>query len=203
MINLSINETNSDYEKKILDKYNSVSVIKKTIYYFLKRVFDIVCSLFALICFFPFLLIFAVLIKLESLGPVFFKQQRVGKNNTIFIMYKFRTITSSGDITKIGKFLRQTALVQIPQIFNVLIGDMSFIGPRPMGINEHHLLSKYHALFQICKPGLAGVSIKFLNNPEFDIDKLMEQEIAYALDCSILTDLKIFFYYNVKFTFFS
>ena len=109
----------------------------------LKRIFDIISSLFGLILLSPFMIIIAILIKLDSKGPIFFKQVRVTKNGREFKIFKYRTMRVGSDkfsqitvgkdsrITKVGDFLRKYKLDEIPQLINVLIGDMSLVGPRP------------------------------------------------------------------------
>ena len=109
----------------------------------LKRIFDIISSLFGLILLSPFIIIIAILIKLDSKGPIFFKQVRVTKNGREFKIFKYRTMRVGSDkfsqitvgkdsrITKVGDFLRKYKLDEIPQLINVLIGDMSLVGPRP------------------------------------------------------------------------
>ena len=109
----------------------------------LKRIFDIISSLFGLILLSPFMLIIAILIKLDSKGPIFFKQVRVTKNGREFKIFKYRTMRVGSDkfsqitvgkdsrITKVGDFLRKYKLDEIPQLINVLLGDISLVGPRP------------------------------------------------------------------------
>ena len=115
-----------------------------------KRVLDIVCSAAALLVFGPLLLVLALAVKLDSPGPVFFRQKRVGKGKTHFEILKFRTmrIDTPKDtpthllenpdqwITRMGKFLRRTSLDEVPQIWNILVGEMSIIGPRPALWNQ-------------------------------------------------------------------
>lgn len=184
----------------------------------LKRIFDIILSLFGLIILFPFMLMIAILIKLDSKGPVFFKQVRVTKNGREFKIFKYRTMKVGSDkysqitvgkddrITKIGMFLRTYKLDEIPQLINVLLGDMSLVGPRPE-------VPKYVALYteeqkEILKVR-AGItdyaSIEFSdeNNllsseeePEKAyIEKIMPKKIElnkkYLSEISILTDIKI------------
>lgn len=109
-----------------------------------KRIFDIICSFIGLIILSPVLIIIAILIKLSSSGGVFFKQRRVGLNSRLFFVYKFRTMVPDAEIrglkitidkdpriTKLGELLRKTKLDELPQLFNVLIGNMSLVGPRP------------------------------------------------------------------------
>ena len=184
----------------------------------LKRIFDIILSLFGLIILLPFMLIIAILIKLDSKGPVFFKQIRVTKNAREFKIFKYRTMRVGSDkysqitvgkdnrITKVGAFLRKYKLDEIPQLINVLIGDMSLVGPRPE-------VPKYAALYtdeqkEILKVR-AGItdyaSIEFSDendllaseeDPEKAyIEKVMPKKIElnkkYISEISILTDIKI------------
>ena len=184
----------------------------------LKRIFDITLSLFGLIILLPFMLIIAILIKIDSKGPVFFKQIRVTKNGKEFKIFKYRTmrvgsdkysqitVGKDGRITKLGSFLRKYKLDEIPQLINVLIGDMSLVGPRPE-------VPKYVALYtdeqkEILKVR-AGItdyaSIEFSDendllaseeDPEKAyIEKIMPKKIElnkkYLSKISILTDIKI------------
>ena len=184
----------------------------------LKRIFDIILSLFGLIILLPFMLIIAIFIKLDSKGPVFFKQLRVTKNGREFKILKYRTMRVGSDkysqitvgkderITKIGSFLRKYKLDEIPQLINVLIGDMSLVGPRPE-------VPKYVVLYtdeqkEILKVR-AGItdyaSIEFSNendllaseeDPEKAyIKKVMPKKIElnkkYISEISMLTDIKI------------
>ena len=184
----------------------------------LKRIFDIILSLFGLIILLPFMLIIAILIKIDSKGPIFFKQIRVTKNGREFKILKYRTMRVGSDkysqitvgkderITKIGSFLRKYKLDEIPQLINVLIGDMSLVGPRPE-------VPKYVALYtdeqkEILKVR-AGItdyaSIEFSDendllasekNPEEAyIEKIMPKKIElnkkYLSEISVLTDIRI------------
>ena len=146
---------------------------KKPIYSFFKRIFDIVCSLLAiLLLLLPFLII-AIAIKVDSKGPVFFKQDRIGKKKKIFRILKFRSMyidtdpnapthqlgNATSHITKVGKFIRKTSIDELPQIFNIFVGQMSFVGPRPALWNQDDLIAerdKYHA--NDIKPGLTGLA---------------------------------------------
>ncbi|WP_338971320.1 sugar transferase [Fusobacterium nucleatum] len=184
----------------------------------LKRIFDIILSLFGLIILLPFMLIIAIFIKLDSKGTIFFKQVRVTKNGREFKIFKYRTMRVGSDkysqitvgkddrITKIGSFLRKYKLDEIPQLINVLIGDMSLVGPRPE-------VPKYVAFYtdeqkEILKVR-AGItdyaSIEFSNendllaleeDPEKAyIEKVMPKKIElnkkYLSEISILTDIRI------------
>ncbi|MDU5802096.1 MAG: sugar transferase [Fusobacterium periodonticum] len=184
----------------------------------LKRIFDIISSLFGLILLSPFMIIIAILIKLDSKGPIFFRQVRVTKNGREFKIFKYRTMKIGSDkysqitvgkdsrITKVGDFLRKYKLDEIPQLINVLIGDMSLVGPRPE-------VPKYVALYteeqrEILKVR-AGItdyaSIEFSNendilanetDPEKAyIEKIMPRKIElnkkYLSEISVMTDIKI------------
>lgn len=144
---------------------------RQRIYLPFKRLLDIICSLLAIIVFFPLYIILAILVKCTSKGPVFFKQKRIGKNKKTFNILKFRTmrIDTPKDvathllddpdkyITKVGRFLRKTSLDEIPQAFNIFAGQMSVVGPRPALWNQNDLVAerdKYHANEIV--PGLSG-----------------------------------------------
>ena len=184
----------------------------------LKRIFDITLSLFGLIILLPFMLIIAILIKFDSKGTVFFKQIRITKGGKEFKIFKYRTMKAGSDkysqitvgkderITKIGSFLRKYKLDEIPQLINVLIGDMSLVGPRPE-------VPKYVALYtdeqkEILKVK-AGItdyaSIEFSDENDLlaleeepekaYIEKIMPKKIElnkkYLSETSVLTDIKI------------
>ncbi len=144
---------------------------RQKIYLPFKRFFDIVLSLLTIIVFSPLYIILAILVKCSSKGPIFFKQERIGKYKKHFKILKFRTmrIDTPKDIpthlldnpemyiTKVGKFLRKTSLDEIPQVFNILAGQMSIVGPRPALYNQDDLVEerdKYHANDIV--PGLSG-----------------------------------------------
>ena len=144
---------------------------RQKIYLPFKRFFDIFLSLLAIVVFSPLYIILAILVKLTSKGPIFFKQKRIGKNKKTFNILKFRTmrIDTPKDvathllddpekyITKVGKFLRKTSLDEIPQAFNIFVGHMSVVGPRPALWNQDDLVAerdKYHANEIV--PGLSG-----------------------------------------------
>ena len=184
----------------------------------LKRIFDIILSLFGLMILFPFMLIIAILIKLDSKGPVFFKQIRVTKNGREFKIFKYRTMRVGSDkysqitvgkdnrITKIGAFLRKYKLDEIPQLINVLIGDMSLVGPRPEVPKYVALYTKEQKEILKVRAGITDyASIEFSDendllaseeDPEKAyIEKIMPKKIElnkkYLSEISILTDIKI------------
>lgn len=184
----------------------------------LKRIFDIALSLFGLILLLPFMLIIAILIKLDSKGPVFFKQVRVTKNGREFKIFKYRTMRVGSDkysqitvgkdnrITKIGAFLRKYKLDEIPQLINVLLGDMSLVGPRPEVPKYVTLYTDEQKEILKVRAGITDyASIEFSDendllaseeDPEKAyIEKVMPKKIElnkkYISEISILTDIKI------------
>lgn len=146
----------------------------------IKRVFDLVFSFLGLVILSPILILIAVLIKLDSKGPILFIQNRVGKNNVDFKIYKFRTMRIASEskglltlgnndsrVTKVGYFLRRYKIDEFPQLINVLKGDMSFVGPRP---ELRHYVNFYNdddmRIFQV-RPGITGLaSLKYRNEVE-------------------------------------
>ena len=170
---------------------------------YIKRCIDFLLSLLGTIILSPILLILILLIKITSPGPVFFKQKRVGINRTYFNIYKFRTmrIDTPKDtpthllenpdqyITNIGKFLRKTSLDELPQLFNILKGDMAIVGPRPALWNQYDLIEerdKYHA--NDILPGLTGwAQVNGRDELEIDVKAKLDgeyvQKMSFGFDC--------------------
>ena len=172
-----------------------------------KRLIDFILSLVGLIVLSPIFLILCIWIKLDSIGPIFFKQKRVGKNKSYFNILKFRTmyidtpkdmpthLLSNPDqyITKSGKFLRKTSLDELPQIINILKGDMAIIGPRPALWNQYDLIAerdKYGANDVV--PGLTGWA-QINGRDELEIDVKSKLDGEYVERMSFLFDCKCFF----------
>ena len=175
--------------------------------HFLKRIIDFVLSLIGLIVLSPVFIILCIWIKLDSKGPIFFRQKRVGKNKKYFNILKFRTMyidtpkdmpthmLSNPDqyITKAGKFLRKTSLDELPQIINILKGEMAIIGPRPALWNQDDLIAerdKYGA--NDIKPGLTGWA-QINGRDELEIDVKASLDGEYVRRMSFLFDVKCFF----------
>lgn len=175
--------------------------------YFLKRVLDFILSIIGLVVLSPVFIILCIWIKLDSKGPVFFKQKRVGKNKIYFNILKFRTMYTDTPkdmpthmlndpeqyITKAGKFLRKTSLDELPQIFNILKGEMAIIGPRPALWNQDDLIAerdKYKA--NNVKPGLTGWA-QINGRDELEIDVKAKLDGDYVKDMSFFFDVKCFF----------
>jgi len=172
-----------------------------------KRFYDFILALLGLIILSPLFLVLMVAIKLDSKGPILFKQKRIGRNKKHFMILKFRTmrIDTPKDtpthmlenpqqwITKVGKFLRKTSLDELPQIINILKGDMSIIGPRPALWNQYDLMDerdKYgvHSLY----PGLTGYA-QINGRDELPIPEKAKLDGYYVEHISLCLDIKIFF----------
>ena len=171
----------------------------------MKRLFDFVMSLIGIIVLSPIILIVALAVKLTSPGPMLFKQRRIGKNNNEFQIYKFRTMRIDTPnvpthllenpeqwITPVGKFLRKTSLDELPQLFNILKGEMSIVGPRPALYNQIDLKEmRTEAGVHKLVPGLTGwAQINGRDRIEFDVKAKMDGE--YAKNKSFFYDTKIF-----------
>ena len=170
--------------------------------HFLKRIFDFTLSFIGSIILFPFFLIFGIIIFIDNPGPIFFTQKRVGKKKKLFRLIKFRTMkTKTPDIpthllenpeqyiTRFGKFLRKTSIDELPQIWNILVGQMSIIGPRPALWNQDDLIAerdKYGA--NDIKPGLTGwAQINGRDELEIPVKAALDGEyvkkLSFAFDC--------------------
>ena len=171
---------------------------------YIKRGIDFLLSLIALVLLSPLFLILCVWIKLDSKGPILFKQKRVGKDKTYFYILKFRTmyvdtpkdmpthLLANPDqyITKAGRFLRKTSLDELPQILNILKGDMAIIGPRPALWNQYDLIEerdRYHA--NEIKPGLSGWA-QINGRDELEIEVKAKLDGEYVERSSFLFDVK-------------
>lgn len=176
-------------------------------YKFFKRFLDIVLSAVGLLVLSPILLIIAVAIKMDSKGPVLFKQKRVAKGKEHFQILKFRTMYADvpkdvpthlladpeSKITKIGRFLRKSSLDELPQIWNILVGEMSIIGPRPALWNQFDLIAerdKYGA--NDVRPGLTGLA-QVMGRDELPIEVKAKYDGEYAQNVTFANDIKIFF----------
>lgn len=174
----------------------------------LKRVLDIVFSLLVIPIALPFVAIAAILVFLSDRGSVFFVQERIGKNARPFNMIKVRTLKKhfagengqqhvSGDILWAGKWLRKLRIDELPQIWNILKGEMSWVGPRPEVAHYFNHFSKIDPNFskrQVCKPGITGLAQ--LENPDATPEHSLEKlphDLAYVQNASLAMDIKILF----------
>ena len=175
--------------------------IRKSIYSIIKRFFDIVISLLGIVISSPIMLIIAIAIKLDSKGPVIFKQVRTGKYGKNFNAWKFRTMAQDNDVhdfskkdqhTKIGTFLRKTSLDELPQLFNVLSGKMSFIGPRPWITDYYDNMSDEQKHRTDVTPGITGLAQAKGRNNITIFDKI-NYDLEYIRNYSLYQDIKIAF----------
>lgn len=187
----------------------------------IKRIFDIVASLIGIIVLSPLLIIIAIFIKLDSKGSVFFKQKRVGRNKKIFEIYKFRTMITDAEklgkqitvgddsrITRVGKFIRKCKVDELPQLINVVKGEMSLVGPRPEVPKYVELYDKYQSQVLLIRPGITDyASIKFKNeneilgeskNPE---KKYIEEIMPYKIELNMRYIKNIGLYQDIKLIF--
>ena len=178
-----------------------------------KRALDVVGSVVTMACLLPLLLIVAVAVALDSPGPIVFRQRRSGLNRREFVIFKFRTMTVLEDgsdvtqarrndfrVTRIGKILRRSSLDELPQLFNVLKGDMSLVGPRPHALAHDHIyrvhIADYEARYHV-KPGLTGwAQVNGLRGETESIKKMAERvkfDLWYVKNWSLVLDLHILF----------
>ena len=177
------------------------------IYFMVKRLMDIILSLSSIILLIPLFIIIGILIKRDSKGPVIFKQERYGKNKESFYIYKFRTMRldapndvsteelkdSKNYITKIGGFLRRTSLDELPQLFNILLGQMTVVGPRPVVLKEKNLI----ALRDIygannIKPGITGWA-QINGRDLLSVEEKAKLDGYYVENMGFKMDIKCFF----------
>ena len=182
---------------------------------YVKRILDIILSFIALIIFLPVFCVIAIAIKLGSKGTIFFLQDRLGKNGRVFKIIKFRTMVVNAEhigdglkikseddkrITKIGKILRKTSLDEVPQLINVIKGDMSIVGPRPPVTYYPYKYEDYSEeqkkRFEV-RPGITGLSqVKFRNSASWN--ERIEVDIEYVKKVTFIRDLKIILKTAVK-----
>ncbi len=189
----------------------------KLTYLFFKRFFDIVCSILSIAILFPVFLIIGIIVKCTSKGPVFYSHKRIGKNGNKIGVLKFRSMVKNADkmlenfteeqkkefkenfklendprVTKFGKFLRKTSLDELPQIFNILIGNISIVGPRPITQEETLLYGENRDLLLSVKPGLTGLwAVSGRSNLTYP--ERINLELKYIEERSFWFDIKIFF----------
>lgn len=170
---------------------------------YIKRLLDIICALAALIVFGWLYIIVAVLVRVKLGSPVLFTQPRPGKDEKIFMLYKFRTMTDARDengkllpddvrLTKFGKALRSTSLDELPEAFNILKGDMSVIGPRPQLVRDMVFMTPEQRLRHTVRPGLSGLAQTRGRNA-LSWDGKLETDLEYIQHVTFLGDLKIIF----------
>ena len=170
---------------------------------FVKRLLDIIFSLLLLILLSPVFLILMILVKIKLGSPIFFKQERPGKDGKIFKLYKFRTMTDKKDeegkllpdaerLTSFGKMLRSTSLDELPELFNILKGEMSFIGPRPLLVEYLDLYNDEQKHRRDVRPGLTGLAQAEGRNL-LSWEERFKLDVEYVNNLSFVTDTKILF----------
>ena len=202
-------------EEKQLE-IESESSMEFSLYEVIKRLIDVVCSFLGVLVLSPLFIIIAIIIKTTSKGPVFFSQKRVGKNGKEFDMYKFRSMVVNAEelkeklaaqnemsgpmfkmkddprVTKVGKFIRKTSLDELPQLWNVLKGDMSLVGPRPSLPKEVAQFEEWMYKRLEVKPGLTCYwQVSGRNNSDFE--DWMKLDIKYVEERSTWVDVKLIF----------
>ena len=172
-------------------------------YRYVKRFFDIFSSLLAIILLSPILLITAVTVRIKLGSPVLFKQERPGKDEKIFVLKKFRTMTDERDengellpddvrLTKFGRFLRSTSIDELPELFSILKGDMSVIGPRPLLVRYLPRYNEYQHRRHEVRPGLSGwAQVNGRNTVSWE--EKFRMDVEYVDNYSLLFDIKILF----------
>lgn len=193
---------------------------KKPFYECIKRIFDLVVSLVAVIVLSPILLVIALAIRLEDRGPILYRAQRVGRSGKPITVYKFRSMRMNADrledmltpeeleeykknfklehdprITKVGAFLRKTSLDELPQLFNILSGTLSLVGPRPVLQEETELYGDKRNLLLSCNPGLTGLwQVSGRSNVTYENGRRQALELQYVSQRSLWLDIKILFW---------
>ncbi len=192
------------YENAITIDLSNVANKASALYSISKRTMDIVSSLVGLILLSPLFLLVAILIKLDSKGPIIFKQIRIGKNSKPFYIYKFRSmkidapnlsteefINASDFTTKVGKFIRKTSIDELPQLVNILKGDMSIVGPRPVIEREVRLLEiRKECNVDSILPGITGLA-QINGRDNIDDYEKVKYDFEYLSKRNLVLDIKI------------
>lgn len=170
---------------------------------YIKRILDLILSLMALILLMPLMIIIGILVRINLGSPIIFKQKRPGKNEKTFTLYKFRTMTDKRDIdgnllpdeyrlTKFGKFLRSTSLDELPELINIIKGDMAIVGPRPLLVEYLPYYTEEEKHRHDVRPGLTGLAqVNGRNLLEWD--ERLKKDLEYINSISVKNDLFIIF----------
>lgn len=194
-----------------------VSEYEKNVGYFIiKRIIDIIGALWGILLLAPFMIVVAIWIKLGSKGPVFFTQERIGQDGRGFMMYKFRSMCTNAEylleklqgqnemsgpmfkmkedprVTKVGKFIRKTSIDELPQLFNILKGEMSLVGPRPSLPKEVAQFSSFQKQRLVAKPGLTCYW-QVRGRSDVSFEEWMEMDVQYIEERTTLIDIGLIF----------
>lgn len=176
-------------------------LVRKKLYLNFKRFMDIVAAVVGIVITFPLMLIIAIAIKLDNKGPALFKQVRTGKKGKEFVLYKFRSMAVNNDfyntaeedrVTRVGKFIRKTSLDELPQLFNIIKGEMSFIGPRPWIVDYEKLFTKHQRKRLEVLPGITGLA-QCSGRNNLNIKDRINIDVEYVNNVSLKLDIYIFF----------
>ena len=170
---------------------------------YIKRILELILSLMALIVLMPLMIIIGILVRINLGSPIIFKQKRPGKNEKIFTLYKFRTMTDKRDIdgnllpdeyrlTKFGKFLRSTSLDELPELINIIKGDMAIVGPRPLLVEYLPYYTEEEKHRHDVRPGLTGLA-QVNGRNEISWEEKLKYDTEYIKEISFYSDLKIIF----------
>ena len=204
-------------ETRVMESVEQIGSNKKVLYHFIKRTFDILCALIGCLLLFPLIIIVKLIYLISGdFKSIFYRQKRIGKNGKYIYIFKFRSMVHNADgilkellkqdkykkewelnqkfendprITKVGKILRKTSLDEVPQFINVLIGDMSLIGPRPLVEGELDAHNGNHELYESVRPGISGWWAANGRSCTTYEDRL-ELEYYYVRNCSLMLDIK-------------
>lgn len=168
---------------------------------YIKRILDFILSLIALIVLSPLMLIIGILVRIKLGKPIIFKQKRPGKNEKIFTLYKFRTMTDEKDeegnllsdserLTKFGKFLRSTSLDELPELINIIKGEMAIVGPRPLLVEYLPLYNEEQKHRHDVRPGLTGLA-QISGRNAIEWEEKFEEDIEYVNNITFIQDTKI------------
>lgn len=216
-IDFANENTINNVSKMELVKMKETISVEKNNYIRIKRILDCILATIALILLSPIYLIIAIAVKIDSKGPVFFLHTRIGKNGKTIKIYKYRTMVTNAEelikqftpeqmkeykenfklendprITKVGKFLRKTSLDELPQLLNIIQGDLALIGPRPVVKKELEKYGENAGKFLSVTPGLTG-NWAASGRSNTTYEERMEMELWYVDNISFITDVKIFF----------
>ena len=170
---------------------------------YIKRILDLILSLMALIVLMPLMIIIGILVRINLGSPIIFKQKRPGKNEKIFTLYKFKTMTDKRDIdgnllpdeyrlTKFGKFLRSTSLDELPELINIIKGDMAIVGPRPLLVEYLPYYTEEEKHRHDVRPGLTGLA-QVNGRNAISWEEKLKYDTEYIKEISFYSDLKIIF----------